>query len=200
MTSFPIVPRKKETLRQVFKKCRQALPRAQRRAAEESIAQRFCSHIPLPKNARIAGYWPAGSETDCRLLLERLRRERHNLALPVIEKDRNMLRFRIFDGEAFLVKNTRYGFMEPPQEAEEVMPDVILVPLVAFDRRGERIGQGGGFYDRTLASLRRKGNVLAIGIAYACQECDAVPREAHDQQLDWVVTEKEVLGFRNQEL
>ena len=82
-------------------------------------------------------------------------------------------------------------FKVPPEEAPEVLPDVLLVPLLAFDREGFRLGYGGGFYDRTLEKLRALKKVTAIGIAYAGQEMDTVPRDAFDQRLDWIMTEKE---------
>ena len=85
----------------------------------------------------------------------------------------------------------RWNIKVPPEEAPEVLPDVLLVPLLAFDRRGFRLGYGGGFYDRTLEKLRTLKKVTAIGIAYAGQEVDAVPYEEFDQRLDWIMTEKE---------
>jgi len=78
-------------------------------------------------------------------------------------------------------------------KAPEVVPRVVLVPLLAFDRAGYRLGYGGGFYDRTLEALRAKGEVLAVGLGYACQEVAAVPREPTDQRLDWLVTERAVI-------
>ena len=85
------------------------------------------------------------------------------------------------------------GYQIPPEEAPEVQPDVLLVPLLAFDRRGFRLGYGGGFYDRTLEKLRALKKVTAIGVAYAGQEIDAVPYEEFDQRLDWIMTEKETI-------
>jgi 5-formyltetrahydrofolate cyclo-ligase len=85
----------------------------------------------------------------------------------------------------------RWDIQVPPAEAPEVLPDVLLVPLLAFDREGFRLGYGGGFYDRTLEKLRALKEVTAIGIAYAGQEMDTVPRDEFDQRLDWIMTEKE---------
>jgi 5-formyltetrahydrofolate cyclo-ligase len=82
-----------------------------------------------------------------------------------------------------------FRVLTPPPEAPEVTPAVILAPLLAFDRAGYRLGYGGGFYDRTIARLRAAGKVLVIGVAYAAQEVPAVPRDATDQKLDWIVTE-----------
>ena len=82
---------------------------------------------------------------------------------------------------------------EPPADAERVVPDLLFVPLAAFDRRGHRIGYGAGFYDRTLAALRAEKDVAAIGLAYAAQEVLFVPDDDHDEPLDMVVTEKDVI-------
>jgi 5-formyltetrahydrofolate cyclo-ligase len=81
-----------------------------------------------------------------------------------------------------------WGIAEPKADKPQVEPDVVLVPLLAFDRRGWRLGYGGGFYDRTLAGLRRRKPIVAVGLAYDGQEVDAVPRLEYDQRLDWVLT------------
>ena len=89
--------------------------------------------------------------------------------------------------------NGRMRIPEPPPEAEIVEPDVLFVPLAAFDRRGHRIGYGAGFYDRTLAALRAKKPIVAIGVAYAAQEVLFVPNDDHDEPLDMIVTEKDTI-------
>ena len=86
-----------------------------------------------------------------------------------------------------------FGVREPFPEASEVRPDVLLVPMLAFDRQGFRLGYGGGFYDRTLALLRQDGSPVAIGIAFAAQEVDRVPVAEYDQPLNWIVTEREAI-------
>lgn len=92
-----------------------------------------------------------------------------------------------------LVKSA-FGVLEPPADAPVVIPDIVLTPLLGFDRRGYRIGYGAGHYDRTLAVLRARRPVLAVGLAWACQEVDRIPTDAFDEQLDWVVTENEAIG------
>ena len=87
----------------------------------------------------------------------------------------------------------RYGILEPRSLVESVQPNVLLVPLLAFDSDGTRLGQGGGYYDRTLANLRANGHIVAVGVAYAGQEVAKLPNDTHDQRLDGVVTEH---GFR----
>jgi 5-formyltetrahydrofolate cyclo-ligase len=86
--------------------------------------------------------------------------------------------------------------MTPPPEAPEVVPSLLIVPLLAFDRAGYRLGYGGGFYDRTLQKLRGAGgDVLAVGVALSAQEVPAVPRDDTDQPLDWIVTEREAIAI-----
>ena len=89
-----------------------------------------------------------------------------------------------------------WGIREPPVEAPEVFPDILLVPLLAFDRTGHRIGYGAGYYDMTIAELRAKKPVVAIGIAFAAQEIAAVPTTPRDARLDLVLTERDVIDFR----
>ena len=92
-------------------------------------------------------------------------------------------------------RTNAFGIQEPPGDAPAFAPAAVLVPVLAFDAEGFRLGYGGGYYDRTLAELRNRGDVLAIGIAYAGQETEPLPREPHDQKLDMVVTEHGVRHF-----
>ena len=114
------------------------------------------------------------------------------VVLPVTGKIGTPLMFRRWTPEVHLVAG-RMGIMEPPPQAEVLEPDLLFVPLAAFDRRGHRIGYGAGFYDRTLARLRAAKPIVAIGVAYACQEVLFIPNGEHDQPLDMVLTEKELI-------
>ena len=108
-------------------------------------------------------------------------------ALPVVIAKNTPLVFRQWaPGDALVVG--RWNIKVPPEEAPEVLPDVLLVPLLAFDRKGFRLGYGGGFYDRTLARLRKLKSVVAVGLAYDGQRVDAVPHVDYDERLDWVLT------------
>lgn len=149
--------------------------------------------IPMPSyTVVVSGYHPIGSELDPRPLLAMLRGLGHEIALPVVTGRDAPLIFRVWhEGDAML--EGPFGVREPLPVAPEVTPDILLVPLLAFDRRGFRLGYGGGFYDRTLALLRRHGTPLAIGIAFAAQEVDRVPVAEYDQPLNWIVTEREVI-------
>jgi 5-formyltetrahydrofolate cyclo-ligase len=123
-------------------------------------------------------------------LFDKLVADGWTTALPVVIAKNTPLVFRLWaPGDALVLG--RWNIQIPPESAPEVLPDVLLVPLLAFDRKGFRLGYGGGFYDRTLEKLRALKKVTAIGIAYAGQEVDAVPHEDFDQRLDWIMTEKE---------
>jgi len=113
----------------------------------------------------------------------------HALALPVVAAKRSPLVFRLWRAGDPLIVHV-FGMHEPARSAPEVTPDVLLVPLLAFDARGNRLGYGGGFYDRSLAKLRALAHVTAIGFAYEGQSVDAVPRAEYDQPLDAVATER----------
>jgi len=147
--------------------------------------------LGLPAEAIVAGYSPISSEADPSALMEALAAKGHGLALPRIAAADAPLEFRRWrQGDE--MQPGAFGILEPLISAEPVTPSVLLVPLLAFDADGYRLGYGGGFYDRTLADLRALGPCLAIGIAFAGQEVDALPHEDHDQRLDAVVTEKGV--------
>lgn len=137
-------------------------------------------------------YHPSGSELDPTPLRARL--PPGAVALPVAQSREGALVFRLhIEGDA-LVPDA-LGIPAPGERARAVLPDVVFAPLLAFDRRGGRLGQGGGHYDRTLANLRRMKPVLVIGLAYAGQEMPEIPMEPHDQRLDAILTETEYQEF-----
>ncbi len=142
-----------------------------------------------PRDTVITGYGPIRDEIDPRPLLDSLAARGHAMALPVVGAPDAPLVFRAWTKDDALVPGP-FGTRTPGDEAPEVTPRVVIVPLLAFDAAGWRLGYGGGYYDRTLAGLRRgPGAVLAVGIAYQDQRVDAVPRAPYDERLDWVVTE-----------
>jgi 5-formyltetrahydrofolate cyclo-ligase len=113
------------------------------------------------------------------------------IALPRIDTRDALPVFRAWLAEDALAPDA-FGILAPPKTALPVVPHIILTPLLAFDRAGRRLGQGGGHYDRTLAALKPEG-VIAVGLAYACQEMVEVPAGALDQLLDWIVTDREAI-------
>lgn len=169
--------------------------RALRRAAFHSQAGAALANLFPPgllAASPAAGYWPMGSEIDPRPLLLRLRAHGADLLLPRIGVHGGLPEFLPWRPDAPLTPDA-YGVPAPaPAAGAPQQPRLLLVPLLAFDRSGGRLGQGGGHYDRVLAQLQPQG-ALAVGLAYAAQELPAVPREPHDQTLDWVVTEREAI-------
>lgn len=136
----------------------------------------------------LAGYMPMRTEIDC---LPAMAAHKGPVGVPVISGPDRPLTFRRWHPGAAMVAGA-FGALIPVV-AEEVVPEVLIVPLLAFDRAGYRLGYGGGFYDRTLEGLRARGPVTAIGFAFAAQEVDRVPTEPTDQKLDLIVTERGVI-------
>ncbi len=155
--------------------------------AANRIAKAFIDQIDLPAIPVIAGYAPLKGEVDPLPLLRQLTGMGCTIALPVAEADKP-LRFHKWRPGEPLVPGA-FGAREPVG-APTLRPNLLIVPLVAFDRDGWRLGRGGGFYDRTIAELRAAGPIVAVGIAFAAQRVPQVPRELHDQRLDWIVTEE----------
>jgi 5-formyltetrahydrofolate cyclo-ligase len=147
----------------------------------------FAGALALPPHAVVAGYWPISDEADPRALMAALAARGHTLALPRIDAKDAALSFRRWNEGDGLIDN-HHAIPEPRADADVVIPDIVLVPLLAFDASGHRLGYGGGYYDRTLAALPAR----AIGVAYAGQEVEALAHEAHDRRLDGVITEKGV--------
>lgn len=149
-------------------------------------------NIRLPAGATVAGFWPMGAEIDPRPTMMALADAGHPLALPVVVAAGTALAFRAWQpGDPLIAAG--FGTSVPPPGAAPVVPDILIVPLLAFDRRGFRLGYGGGFYDRTIASLEPR-LLLTIGVAFAAQEVARVPTDAFDKRLDHIVTEREIIA------
>jgi 5-formyltetrahydrofolate cyclo-ligase len=174
---------------------RDALPASARQQAAEAIAARPFP-VPLAPGAIASGFMPLKSEINPLPLLRKLGEVGAKLALPVVAGRGLPLIMRAWDIGAPLAAGV-WGIREPTPDAPAVDPDIVIVPLLAFDRRGHRLGYGAGYYDMTLTALRAKKMVVAIGIAYAAQEVDAVPITPRDAPLDLVLTERETIDFRS---
>ncbi|MFN0044461.1 MAG: 5-formyltetrahydrofolate cyclo-ligase [Alphaproteobacteria bacterium] len=155
--------------------------------------------LPFRAGQIVSAYWPVGDELDTRPLMAALAARGCILALPKVVGRLQPLLFQRWRSGDPLVPGV-LGIPAPVGEGEAVIvtPEILVVPLLAFDRMGFRLGQGGGYYDVTLQVLRaeawRAGRaVLAAGFAYGAQEISAVPRGAHDQRLDWIITEREAI-------
>ena len=175
---------------------------ARRKMAHEQASdpgQALIRHMPgLSEGAAVSGYLPIRSEIDPVPLMTRLFDLGHPICVPVIEAQAAPLKFRAWSPDAALIEGA-YG-AAIPETGDWVEPDVLLVPLLSFDRRGFRLGYGGGFYDRTLQELRANKTVMAIGLAYADQEVDAVPIEPTDQRLDAILTEQGLIEMPTKEM
>lgn len=153
--------------------------------AAERLAARF--HLKLFKRYGpvVSGYLPIGDELDPTPLLERLKDEGATIVLPRVEPS-GQLTFRKSDPRT--LEKGPFGLTQPSPAAEEIRPNLVLAPLLAFDLRGRRLGYGKGYYDRAITKLRASGRVFYLGLAYAQQQADVVPHEPHDVLLDWVET------------
>jgi len=137
----------------------------------------------------VAGYWPMSTEIDVRPLMENLHQRGCEIALPVVVGAGQALVFRRWV-PGLALQEGNFGTHHPANEGPEIVPGLLLVPLLAFDDQGMRLGWGGGFYDRTLAALRASGPVLAVGVAYHGQKVGHVPHSSTDEHLNWIVTDK----------
>ncbi len=173
---------------------REALPASDRAAAVEAVTQRA---FPLPVTAGtiVSGYSPMKSEFNPVPLMRLLAERGAQLALPVVQGRGQPLIMRAWRFGDELASGV-WGIREPKPEAPEVFPDIMLVPLAAFDRAGHRIGYGAGYYDMTIARIRAMKQVVAIGLAFAAQEIAHVPATERDERLDLVLTENETIDFR----
>ncbi len=158
-------------------------------ASALALVEALAAEGPTPK---VSVYWPIRSELNTRPLIEALYDRGVEVALPVMIAVKRPLLFRAFAPGDELAKGP-FGLSEPSSDKAALEPNIIFAPLAAFDRNGFRLGYGGGIYDATLNALRAKHPVTAIGIAYALQEANAIPTEAHDQKLDFIVTERETI-------
>src|SRR5262249_5245354 len=173
---------------------RDALPAAERAAAAATIAARPLP-VALSSGAIVSGFSPLKSEINPVPLMRAFAAAGATLARQVVAGRGKPLTMRAWNFGEPLVSGV-WGIREPPPSAPEVFPDILIVPMLAFDRAGQRIGYGAGYYDMTIGRLRGMKPVVAIGIAYAAQEVNEVPATPRDATLDLVLTEREVIDFR----
>jgi 5-formyltetrahydrofolate cyclo-ligase len=184
----------KEFLRADALARRDALPASERRAAAAIIAARPFP-VAVPPGAIVSGFMPMKSEINPLPLLKRLAADGAKLALPVVAGRGKPLIMRAWEYGAPLDTGV-WGIRQPNVDAPELDPDILIVPLAAFDRTGHRIGYGAGYYDMTINRLRGLKPVTAIGIAFAAQEIPKVPATERDARLDLVLTEREIIDCR----
>jgi 5-formyltetrahydrofolate cyclo-ligase len=167
---------------------RRALAAASGSELATTLLEHFLASVLHSEHRVIAGYWPVGKEIDDLPILRKLRSMNKVVALPCVVADDAPLVFRGWDDSESVVPG-RYSIPTPPETAPVLKPTLVVVPLLLFDGTGHRLGSGKGFYDRTLASLR-KTPIVAVGVAYAAQRTAKLAALATDQRLDGVVTEE----------
>jgi 5-formyltetrahydrofolate cyclo-ligase len=174
---------------------RDALSDERRAAAAEAIAKRGLP-LAIKPGAVVAGYSPIRSEIDPVPLMRTFAAQGARLALPAVMARGKSLAFRAWSiGDKLMLGPL--GILEPSPAAAEIVPDIVLVPLAAFDRAGHRIGYGAGHFDFTLAHLRKVKGAIAIGLAFAVQEVKTIPVQPHDVALDYVLTETHAFDLRS---
>jgi 5-formyltetrahydrofolate cyclo-ligase len=187
--------RSKAELRTAALAKRDALSDKQRAAKANALAKQGLP-IAIAQGAIVSGYSPIRSEIDPVPLMRALAALGARLALPAVMARGKSLAFRAWSPDDRLMLGP-LGILEPSPAAAELVPDIMLVPLAAFDRLGHRIGYGAGHYDYTLAHLRKTKLITAIGLAFAAQEIEAIPALSHDVPLDYVLTETAMFDFRS---
>ncbi len=184
----------KATQRGQALKRRNALSEAERARLSEAIAERAGDIMVSLLPDCVALYRPIGSECETRAIMVKATSTGAEVALPAIIDKTTILFRRFMPGDTLVAGG--FGTTFPSARAPTVEPDVIVLPVVAFDRNGTRLGYGRGFYDRAIARQRAAGrSPKLIGIAFSVQEVEGIPQEPHDVRLDWIVTDKEVLDF-----
>ena len=173
---------------------RGGLPADMRAAAAQAIAERPFP-IAMAADAIVSGFMPLKSEINPIPLMRKLADAGAQLALPAIAGRGQPLTMRAYSIGQPLASGV-WGIREPAPDAREVFPDIVIAPLLAFDRSGHRVGYGAGYYDMTIMGLRARKPVVAVGIAFAAQEIARVPVTARDAPLDLVLTEHEIIDCR----
>ena len=177
----------KSALRADAKTRRKMAHEAHGATANTQLRTHGLDFLTLPSRPVVSGFFAIGDEINPLPLLMSLHLRGVRLALPaMLGKGKPLLMRAWAPGEP--LATATWGIQEPLGDSVVLEPDVVLVPLLAFDGQGYRLGYGGGFYDRTLAGLRAKKSIVAVGLAYDEQKVDAVPHESYDERLDWVLT------------
>ncbi len=159
------------------------------------VLDKLISAAIIPSDAIIASYWPVKSEVDVRPLLSCFYKRGHTCALPVVAAQNKPLLFREWCPGNLLISGL-YNILTPDETAPLVTPTVLFIPVLGFDRQGHRLGHGEGYYDRTLQKLRGQHHIIAIGVAFDCQEVDSIPHEAYDQSMNYIITPTQVIEIK----
>ncbi|MGE0423846.1 MAG: 5-formyltetrahydrofolate cyclo-ligase [Reyranellaceae bacterium] len=199
MTDEPLLQLKRDLRIDMIAK-RAALGEAVRADAREALVRIWRRERPVPAREgtgtvpAISAFWPMGDEIDIRPLLQALHEDGHTLCLPRTPRRGEPLSFHEWQpGDA--LESGPVGTSQPPASAPLIEPDALIVPLLAVDPAGFRLGYGGGYYDRTLTRLRRRRAITAIGVGFEVQRIERVPTGPNDARLDFLLTERALLAF-----
>jgi 5-formyltetrahydrofolate cyclo-ligase len=185
----------KRTLRSAMLAWRAGLGEDERRAASAGLLEQFLRERPFHTPTVVSGFWPMKEELDIRPLMIELSNEGCQLALPIVVAKGQPLGFRAWRPGDPLEPGV-FGTLHPSARRESLEPDTLIVPLLACDRDGWRLGYGGGYYDRTLRALRRRGKVTAVGVGFDAQFLsEDVPHGSDDERLDWLLTDRRTCAF-----
>ena len=184
----------KRILRGTMLAWRGGLDEEERRAAAAGLVETWRLERPVETPTVVSGFWPMAEELDIRPLMIELHNQGCQLALPVVVAKRQPLVFRAWRPGDPLEAGV-FGTLHPSPKREVVEPDALIVPLLACDEEGWRLGYGGGFYDRTLEALRAKKTITAVGVGFNAQLLPEVPHGPSDQRLDWLLTDKRACAF-----
>jgi 5-formyltetrahydrofolate cyclo-ligase len=184
----------KRILRGAMLAWRGGLSAEERRAAAMGLVEMWRYEQPVEPPAVVGGFWPMAEELDIRPLMIELINQGCQLALPVVVAKKQPLMFRAWrPGDP--LEAGAFGTLQPTARRAVVEPEVLIVPLLAVDEEGWRLGYGGGFYDRTLEALRASKRVIAVGVGFNEQIVPEVPHDPNDQRLDWLLTDKRACAF-----
>jgi len=186
------IAEKKKILRQQMRQRRQEFYKI---VDHDYLSKQFQRHFfelnILTKESIVAGYLPKGAEASILSLMTTLCQQAYSVSVPVVTDLNAALEFRRWNPD-FLLHYDLLGISCPPDYSLTLTPTILLVPLIAFDEMGGRLGQGGGFYDVTLRTLRQNSSIQVVGIAYEIQKVDHVPMSPNDEKLDYILTESNI--------
>jgi 5-formyltetrahydrofolate cyclo-ligase len=185
----------KQELRKKLIEARKELPDNEKQLASKAIAKHALAMGCFNKPKRVAGYYPIKGEISVLPLLEMLAVREHKVGLPSVDEIEHRLVFREWDVEDELDVGS-FGILQPLGHKPVISPDILLVPAVGYDTNGYRLGYGGGYYDKLIAEFKDwNQQIYTVGVAYRMQEMDIMPKEAHDEPLNAVITEAGVRTF-----
>ena len=186
-------PPNKISLRNRYKKIRNDISEQEAIKASKDAGDIFYSKFGKDNSKVISTYFPINKEIDPLYLINKLREAGFSIALPVITSSINSLIFKEWLADDTLIENKNFKTFEPPQNNNTITVDILIIPLLAFDKDKYRLGYGGGFYDKTLAGFKGANHkCITVGYAYEKQYANFIPNEDHDMKLDFIITNKKV--------